>query len=51
MSRFRDLDITDTGGGVLIDYGNGTIELDNVASATSIDRERFRLRLKQFGSG
>ena len=41
MSRFRDLDITDTGGGVLIDYGNGTIELDDVASAASIGRGDF----------
>ena len=41
VSRFRDLDITDTGGGVLIDYGNGTIELDDVASAASIGRGDF----------
>jgi Ca2+-binding RTX toxin-like protein len=41
VSGFGDLDITDTGGSVLIDYGNGTIELDNVASAASIDQNDF----------
>ena len=41
VSRFRDLDITDTGSGVLIDYGNGTIQLDDVASATSITAGDF----------
>ena len=40
VTRFRDLEITDTDSGVLIDYGNGTIQLDDVTSA-SIGRGDF----------
>ena len=49
VSRFRDLDITDTGSSVLIDYGSGTIELDDVATphpsaaATSSSVDDIRL--------
>ena len=41
VSRFRDLDITDTGSGVLIDYGNGAVELEDIARVASIGRDDF----------
>ena len=38
---FEELELTDTGGGVLVDYGTGTILLENVASLSMIDSTDF----------
>ena len=41
VDDFGDLDLTDTGPGVLVDYGTGTVLLANVGDINTIDASDF----------